>query len=100
MTAAWRRRRDSDYAAAGIHRCICGAGSDNQDHWVAGDLLTNSLCVHYLALHRDQIPEEELDKVRALPFAGEEPTINELRDIKAIEHAAELDRQRRRRLPG
>lgn len=80
MTAAWRQRRESEYGFKGFHRCSCGATSDNRDHWVGGGegLLTNSLCVHYLAFHRNDIPQEELAKVRALNFGEEEPNEREL----------------------
>lgn len=80
MTAAWRRRRDSEYGYRGIHACACGALSDNKDHWVGeGDgLLTNSLCIHYLAFHRGDIPQAELDKVRVLPYGEEDPNETEL----------------------
>lgn len=79
MTAAWRQRRDSKEGYRGFHVCACGAVSDNKDHWVGADrLLTNSLCVHYLAFHRGDIPQEELDKVRALACGEEEPNENEL----------------------
>ena len=77
MTAAWRQRRDDEEGYRGFHTCACGAVSDNKDHWVGG-LLTNSLCLHYLAFHRDDIPQEELDKVRALDYGEEEPTEKEL----------------------
>lgn len=82
MTTAWRQRRSSgeEYYYKGVHHCVCGAWSDNQDHWVGegvGDL-TNSLCVHYLAFHRDDISQDELDKVRALNCAGDEPDEKEL----------------------
>jgi hypothetical protein len=82
MTAAWRKRRDSDYRYRGFHRCRCGATSDNRDHYV-GDANTNSLCIHYLAFHRDELPKEELDKVRALDFGEGEPTEEELRFPKS-----------------
>ena len=79
MTAAWRRRCDSEHSYRGVHFCACGAMSDNKDHWVSGGgLLTNSLCIHYLAFHRDDISREELDKVRALPYGEEEPSEKEL----------------------
>lgn len=77
MTAAWRQRRDDEEGYRGFHTCACGAFSDNKDHWVGG-LLTNSLCLHYLAFHRDDLPQEELDKVRALDYGEEEPTEKEL----------------------
>ncbi len=77
MTAAWRVRRDSDYSMKGFHSCACHATSDNRDHWVGG-LLTNSLCIHYLAFHRQDIPTEELAKVRSLDCGEAEPTEQEL----------------------
>lgn len=80
MTAAWHCCRDSTEGYRGFHVCACGACSDNKDHWVGdGDgLLTNSLSIHYLAFHRDDIPQGELDKVRALPYGEEEPNEKEL----------------------
>lgn len=65
ITAAWRARRTSTYAMRGIHQCIgfaglgCRAQSDNRDHWVHG-LKTNSLCIHYVACHRAEVPAEAL----------------------------------------
>ncbi len=81
MTAAWRRRRDSKYSYRGFHVCACRVCcSDNKDHWVGNGegLLTNSLCVHYLAFHRGDIPAEELEKVRSLAYGEEEPNEQEL----------------------
>ncbi|MCR4311848.1 MAG: hypothetical protein NUV56_01055 [Candidatus Uhrbacteria bacterium] len=77
MTAAWHRRRDAEDGYRGWHTCACGAFSDNKDHWI-DDLLTNSLCVHYLAYHRDDVPAEELEKVRLLALGEEEPNEQEL----------------------
>lgn len=78
MTAAWRQRRDSGYSMRGFHICACHATSDNKDHWVGPDLLTNSLCIHYLAFHRDDVPAAELDKVRTLDCGEAEPDEREL----------------------
>jgi len=79
MTAAWRRRRESDDCFRGVHWCPCGATSDNRHHYIGSEgILTNSLCIHYLAFHREELPQEELDKVRALAFGEEEPTEEEL----------------------
>ena len=83
MTAAWRLRRDGKDSYRGFHICACGTFSDNKDHWVGDDdLLTNSLCIHYLAFHRNDIPQEELDKVRTLPYGEEEPSDEELAQPK------------------
>ena len=71
-------------AYRGIHRCHCGATSTNCDYIVriqqrvAGSpwhgLLTNSLAVHYLALHRDEVPPDELTKVLMLTAEPTDPT--------------------------
>lgn len=81
MTAAWHERHNSDHGYRGFHVCECGVFSDNKDHWIDADadrLLTNSLCIHYLAFHRDDVPQEELEKVRALTFGEAEPDEEEL----------------------
>ena len=66
MREAMRRARQSDYAAAGVHFCTCGAASDNVDWILPTGHITNSLAVHYLEFHRDEIPQKELEKVRKL----------------------------------
>lgn len=80
MTAAWRERRLAD-STNGPHQCACGARSDINWWRVGGEpgWPTNSLCIHYLAYHRDEVPAEELEKVRALNTDGVEPTPEELR---------------------
>ena len=82
MAAAWRNRRNADRGYRGWHTCSCGAHSSNRDHWVmtadGRELLTNSLCVHYLAYHRDDISDEELSKVRSLSGVEQEPTTEEM----------------------
>ena len=79
MTAAWRQRQESDHGYRGTHGCRCGVASDNRDHFIGSEkLLTNSLCIHYLAFHRDDVPQEELEKVAALTFGEAEPTTEEL----------------------
>ena len=47
----------------GVHECICGAESDPCDYELEDGFITNSLCVHYLAYHRSEIPQSELDKI-------------------------------------
>lgn len=46
----------------GSHECACGTRSDNKDYYVRG-LKTNSLLVHYVEHHRDEVPEAELRKL-------------------------------------
>lgn len=50
----------------GWHTCACGAMSSNCEYRLPGGEVTNSLATHYLALHRDEVPEDQLAKVRAL----------------------------------
>lgn len=50
----------------GIHTSSCGARSTNRDYKLSNGMITNSLCIHYLRWHRDEIPESELDKVRSM----------------------------------
>ncbi len=62
--AAWlvHHAKITDYYM-GVHQCRCGATSDSADRWWNGRN-TNSLAVHYLALHREEVPEEELRKLQ------------------------------------
>lgn len=77
MAAAWRRSVPDGMRYRGFHVCRCGARSGNEGRHIDG-LLTNSLCVHYLAFHRRDVPTSELVKVGALRDVGIEPTEKEL----------------------
>lgn len=77
-TALRFAQRDPNRRYRGFHICKCGVTSDNQDHFVNG-MLTNSLAVHYLAYHRADVPQGELDKVAALDVSETEPTDAEMR---------------------
>ena len=77
MTAAYRQSMRGP-AFRGIHTCACGAHSDNCEHILPNGVETNSLCMHYLAYHRDEIPAEQIDKVRQLTYGEAEPTAQEL----------------------
>ena len=49
----------------GWHTCICGARSDN-NNWILPDgTITNSLMVHYIECHRQDIPESEIEKLKS-----------------------------------
>lgn len=62
MREAMDAARESDYASLGIHLCKCGAASDCIEWILPTGQITNSLAVHYLEYHRDEIPESELEK--------------------------------------
>lgn len=90
MTAAYQHqkstgvlRSDGSYtegvSTMGFQRCACQATSDPVDYKLDCGYVTNSLCVHYLAWHRDEIPELEIAKVNSLPDEELEPTTNLLK---------------------
>ncbi len=78
MAAAYRRSTlpADGRRYRGWHTCVCGAKSDNTDHFIDGKK-TNSLCVHYLAFHRKDVPPSELAKVQRMS-EGAEPNEEEL----------------------
>ena len=81
MTSAFRNVKLLPWGFGGVHQCICGATSAARDFVLPNGLITNSLCVHYIALHRDAVPAEEIEKI--LRFSGEaEPTVEEIQKIK------------------
>lgn len=50
----------------GVHECACGATSDNREWFVVvGDrrYLTNSLALHYVRDHRNEVPASEIAKL-------------------------------------
>src|SRR3972149_7861898 len=65
-----------DVYTKGYHVCECGSHSRCMDYLLSNGLITNSLCVHYLAYHRDEVPEIELKKI---------DTINESEELKENE---------------
>jgi hypothetical protein len=78
MTAAYRQSVPAENYTKGVHICNCGATSDNREHVLPNGEETNSLCIHYLAFHRDEVPQFQLDKVSSLNFGEEEPSHSEL----------------------
>ena len=74
MAAAYAASTPSELAYRGFHMCACGAISDNREHILADGTETNSLCVHYLAFHRADVPQFQLERVAALNVEGIEPT--------------------------
>ena len=63
----------------GFHVCECGVYSTNRDYQLPNGQWTNSLCVHYLAWHRYEVPVEELEKVGLPPYGEAEPDSELLR---------------------
>jgi hypothetical protein len=81
MTAAFRAAVWTPWVWCGVHTCACGSRSSACDYVVqfAPDiLLTNSLCSHYLAYHRNEVPAADIEKVLKLDCCEVEPTSEEL----------------------
>jgi len=43
-----------------IYYSKCGVASTNFDYMIKGGFIVNSLCVHYVACHRDELSEQHL----------------------------------------
>lgn len=65
MAGTFGMARETGVCFRGFHLCRCGVASTNTDYVLPGGLITNSLCVHYLAYHRHEVPEHELARVLA-----------------------------------
>lgn len=79
MTAAFRvADSDMPFGFGGVHVCACGAKSEAKDFVLPNGLIINSLCVHYLAFHRDEIPHDQLLKVAQFKEGEVEPSLDEL----------------------
>lgn len=90
LTAVWRQRWTSPGGYRGWHDCTglrCAAMSDNRDHKVMG-LLTNSLCIHYVAQHRTDVPQTMLDLIASwdINIDGVEPTREEVYGMLSPKH--------------
>jgi len=69
----------SGYAKNRTHTCACQHGwSSNQDYQLIDGSITNSMAIHYLAYHRDEVPQAALDIIMRFPYKGEEPDLEEL----------------------
>jgi hypothetical protein len=77
MAGALRQGRTDD-GYRGTHIARCGARSDCRNHFF-GPFVTNSLAVHYLAHHRDDVPADEVADALALDVEPVDPTPVELR---------------------
>ena len=86
MVRALREGRPANYIYAGHHTCICGAKSGSTDIVLPNGWVTNTLCVHYVAYHRDEVPAADLEAVRRLP-AG----INDLSLAKTLSGSQVID---------
>jgi hypothetical protein len=88
MTRALREASKPSSGYLGVHTCICGAVSDSTDRILPGGARTNTLCVHYLAYHRAEVPAADLDAVRQLPASADPPSS---RELAAPKHRSRVD---------
>ncbi len=64
MREAMEHAGRPDYSHYGYHECVCGERSDAIDWILHTGQITNSLAVHYLEYHREEVPPGEMEKVR------------------------------------
>ena len=71
----------SNAQAPGGHECdACkeqgrDISSLNYDFEISGRLYTHSLCLHYLAYHREEVPEWQINRILGLQVEQTEPEI-------------------------
>lgn len=63
----------------GPHRCSCGVISGGRDYLLLNGEMTNENCIHYLAYHRNEILNEQIDRVSILDDGEESPSVEELK---------------------
>ena len=79
MTAAFNRAVPVEPFLKGVHVCYCGTFSTGCNYKLPNGKKTNSLCVHYLAWHRKEVPQEQLAKVADLSYGEEVPSPDRLK---------------------
>jgi len=77
MTAAYRQC-DTRITHDGQRMCVCEAVGDKNDYILPNGMRTNSLCIHYLAYHLDEVPTAEREKINRLTCGEAFPTPVEL----------------------
>jgi len=78
MAAAFRAARTDTWISAGLHKCVCGAYSTSVNYYLPSGHLTNSLCVHYVAYHRSEIPARQMTIIETLTSEEVQPSNREL----------------------
>src|SRR5262245_1355844 len=73
MAAAFRKARLSEWGSCGVHECVFGARSTSRDYLLPNGEVTNSLCVHYVAHHRSEVPAGQLARIEAFTFGKAKP---------------------------
>jgi hypothetical protein len=84
MAAAFRKARESEWGSRGFHECVCGAQSTSHDYLLPNSEVTNSLCVHYVAHHRSEVPAGQLARIEAFTFGEAEPPAKRLQGPEVV----------------
>ena len=84
MAAAFRSATPPTHSYCGFHVCSCGAHSLPHDLILPNGLVTNSLCVHYLAYHRSEVRVEDIAKIRTLGCGVVDPSEYELHGPRLV----------------
>ena len=71
--------------------CVCGATSGSHDV-VLPKHITNTLCLHYVAHHRGEVPLDQLREVAELGLGEAEPTRAECAGELALPPNLEVNR--------
>jgi hypothetical protein len=84
MTAAFKEATGTEMHWRGFHHCVCGSCSDDTDYILPSGHQTNSLAVHYVAFHRNEVPEEQLDIISKFAIEPAEPTAEDMNILTLI----------------
>jgi len=95
MTTAFRRATPDRWIFGGVHQCTCGATSRKWNYHLPNGEMTNSLCIHYMAHHRDEVPKQQMTNVLLLANGDLVPTDEELQgpDWLAAKWQSDLERE-------
>lgn len=63
----------------GFHECSCGANAGGQDYLLPNGEMTNGNCIHYLAYHREEVPQEQLDRIANFNNGTKCPRVQEIK---------------------
>jgi hypothetical protein len=94
ITAAFRRATPDRLIYCGVHQCKCGATSHRRNYHLPNGETTHSLCIHYMAHHRAEVPQQQMAKVLLLANGDLQPTDEELQgpDWLAAKWQSDLER--------
>jgi hypothetical protein len=92
MRAAFATATIPEEFTLGYHECVCGARSTGNFYFLENGLETNSLAVHYLQFHRDEVPASELMKVKNIGKSLQEICAESLEDLGSEAEVSQLKR--------